>query len=346
MADADPVKRSKPAPAPRARPHKHAQPAYVARILSLREIWRVVQRGLGPNAAVAWVAERQLAVITTAQLHTAGVTRGSIEWRVAGGDLHPRHRGVYLVGHPIPVPGAIELAAVLACGERAFVSHRSAARLWGLVNTPGDVVDVTVVLRRSRSRAGLRVHRVDHLAAADCGERGGIPITDPARTVIDFASTTGAEEAERAIAEAFALRLVSEAQIMAAIRRAPTRAGVARVRAILGQPGGAKRTRSGGERAMLRLIRAAGLPEPRTNHPVAGFSADFCWPEERLIVEVDGYDFHSDRRTVERDHRRDVVHRDAGYDVLRFTGRQRDHAPFYVTAVIARTLDRLSRGRG
>ena len=97
---------------------------------------------------------------------------------------------------------------------------------------------------------------------------------------------------------------------------------------------------------MLRLIRAAGLPEPRTNHPVAGFSADFCWPEQRLIVEVDGYDFHSDRITVERDHRRDVVHRDAGFEVLRFTGRQRDEAPFYVTAVIARTLERLSRGRG
>jgi very-short-patch-repair endonuclease len=285
-------------------------------------------------------------LITVPQLITAGVGRGTITRRAANGMLHRRHRGVYLVGHSTLAPGAAELAGVLAVGRDAFVSHRSAAVLWGMVQTPASDVDLTVVGRECRSRDGLRVHSVAMLDQADRAHKRGIPVTSPALTVIDFTSTAGAEEAERAIAEAFALRLVTEAQIMAAIERAPTRAGVARVRAILGQPGGAKRTRSGGERAMLRMIRAAGLPEPRTNHPVAGFSADFCWPEQRLIVEVDGADFHSDRMTIERDHRRDVVHRDAGYEVLRFTGRQRDDAPFYVTAVIARTLERLSRGHG
>jgi very-short-patch-repair endonuclease len=315
----------------------------VARILSLAEIWRVVQGGLGTNAAIAWVAERQLALITAPQLHTAGAPRGSIEWRVASGSLHPRHRGVYLVGHPIPVPGAIELAAVLACGKRAFVSHRSAAVLWGLVKTPDDSVDLTVVRRRCRSRAGLRVHRVEELSTADCGDQRGIPATTPARTLIDFTSTAGAEEAERVIAEAFALKLVTEPEIVAAVERAPARAGVAQVRAILGQPGGPKRTRSGGERAMLRLIRAARLPTPRTNYPVAGFAADFCWPDQRLIVEVDGYDFHSDRAAFERDHRRDIAHKDAGYEVLRFTGRELRDAPIYVATVIARALDRRTR---
>lgn len=285
-----------------------------------------------------------MALITTRQLHTAGLPRGSVEWRVANGSLHPRFRGVYLVGHPIPVPGAAELAAVLACGERAFVSHRSAAVLWGLVETSGDAVDVTVVGRRSRSRAGLRVHRVDDLSEADSGERGGIPITAPARTLIDFASTTGAEEAERSIAEAFALKLVTEMQLRSAIERAPGRAGVARIQAILGRPGGAKRTRSGGERAMLRLIRAAQLPAPRTNYPVAGYSADFCWPDHRLIVELDGYDFHSGRPALERDHRRDIVHKNAGYEVLRFTARQLAEEPLLVIANIARALDRRTRG--
>ena len=312
----------------------------MARILSLGEICRVVQGGLGPSAALTWVAERQLALITTRQLHTAGLPRGSVEWRVANGSLHPRFRGVYLIGHPIPVPGAAELAAVLACGERAFVSHRSAAVVWGLVETPGDAVDVTVVRRRSRSRDGLRVHRVEALADADQSERRGIPVTAPARTVIDFTSTAGAEEAERVIAEAFALRLVTEPQIRAAIERAPGRAGVARVQAILGQPGGPKRTRSGGERAMLRLVRSAQLPAPRTNYPVAGYSADFCWPDQRLIVELDGLDFHSGRGALERDHRRDIVHKNAGYDVLRFTVRQLEEEPLYVAAVIARALDR------
>jgi very-short-patch-repair endonuclease len=298
------------------------------------------------DPAVGWVADCQLGLIAVPQLLAAGVGRGLITRRAAKGMLHRRHRGVYLVGHSHPVPGAVELAAVLAVGRDAFVSHRSAAALWGLVQAAADDMDVTVVGRECRSRDGLRVHGVAMLDQADRSHRRGIPVTAPARTVIDYASTVGAEEAERAIAEAFALRLVTEAQIMSAADRAPTRAGVARVRAIMGQPGGAKRTRSGGERAMLRLVRAAGLPEPRTNHAVAGFSADFCWLEERLIVEVDGYHFHSDRMTVERDHRRDVVHRDAGFEVLRFTGRQRDHAPLYVAAVIARTLERRSRGHG
>ncbi len=300
----------------------------------------------GPDEdAVSWVAARQLALITTDQLRIAGVGRGGVRRRSENGTLHRQYRGVYLVGHPIPLPGARELGAVLACGDSAIISHRSAAALWGLARARFDPVEVTVIRRGCRSRDGLRVHRVEHLDAADRAHKSGIPITSPARTLVDYAATANAAELEWAIAEAFALKLVTEPGLVAAIERAPGRAGVAQIRAILGQPGGAKRTRSGGERAMLRMIRAAGLPEPRTNHPVAGFSADFCWPEERLIVEVDGHDFHSDRMTVERDHRRDVVHRDAGYEVLRFTGRQRDHDPLYVTAVIARSLERRRHSR-
>src|SRR6201989_2992935 len=97
---------------------------------------------------------------------------------------------------------------------------------------------------------------------------------------------------------------------------------------------------------MLRVIRDPHLPAPRTNCPVAGFSADFCWPDERLIVEVDGYDFHSNRAAIERDHRRDLVHREAGYEVWRFTARQLKDEPVYVATVIARALDRRSRTHG
>ena len=187
---------------------------------------------------------------------------------------------------------------------------------------------------------------MEELHRQDRTTKGGIPVTAPARTLTDYASTTGANDAERAIAEAFALKLVTEPQLLAAIDRAPHRAGVASVRAILGQPGGPKRTRSGGERAMLRLIRAAGLPEPRTNHPVEGFNADFFWPEVGLIVEVDGGDFHRPRPAFERDHRRDIVHTAAGHEVLRVSGQQLDQEPLYIATVIARAYDRLSRTRG
>jgi very-short-patch-repair endonuclease len=346
MAATPAAKRRKPAPATPPWRHKHGPNAYVAKVVSAGELWRVVQGGAGPDAAVAWVADRQLGLITTPQLDVAGVRRGSVEWRLATGTLHRRHRGVYLVGHGVAAPGAEELAGVLAVGRSAFASHRSAVALWGVAAPPAGEVELTVVGRSCRSRDGLRVHRAETLDRADRAECRGIPVTAPGRTLIDFASITGPEETERAIAEAFALRLLTQPQLLAAIERAPNRAGVAAVRAILGQPGGAKRTRSGGERAMLRLIRAAGLPEPRTNYPVAGFNADFFWPDVGLIVEVDGGDFHRPRPAFERDHRRDVVHKDAGHEVIRFTGRQRDDEPLYVAAVIARAYDRLSRARG
>jgi very-short-patch-repair endonuclease len=305
-----------------------------------------VHAGAGPDAVVARVAGHQLGLITTPQLNVAGVGRGMVQRRLTSGMLHRRYRGVYLVGHPVLVPGAAELAAVLALGRDTFVSHRSAAWLWGLARAPAEEVEVTVAGRECRTREGLRVHSVETLAAADRGRCRGIPVTSAARALIDFASLAGAEEAERAIAEAYALELVSETQLLAAIERVPNRAGVATVRATLGRPGGPSRTRSGGERAMLRLLRAAHLPTPRTNYVVAGFNADFCWPEHRLIVEVDGYPFHGHRAAFERDHRRDIVHRDAGYEVIRFTARQLEEEPVYVATVIARALDRRSRTRG
>jgi len=347
MAAADGAQRRKAAPGPPHLPHKRLTGAYVAKIVSLKELLRFVHSHGQGGAAVEWVAARQLALITVAQLHVAGVGRGGVRRRRENRSLHPTmYRGVYLVGTPIPPPGALELGAVLACGERAMVSHRSAAALLGLATAPAAEVDVTVVDRRCRSRAGLRVHHVEELDHRDRGQRNGIPATAPARTLIDFAATASHSESEWAIAEAFALRLVNQPQLVAATERTPNRAGVARVRAILGQPGGPSRTRSGGERAMLRLLRAAHLPPPRTNHVVAGYSADFCWPDERLIVEIDGHEFHSSRTAIERDHRRDLVHREAGYEVLRFTAQQLKDEPVYVATVIARALDRRSRTRG
>jgi very-short-patch-repair endonuclease len=344
MAATDGAKRAKAPARPPQLQHKRLGDAYVADVVSLAELLRFVHSWGHGEAAVAWVASRQLALITVPQLHVAGVARGGVRRRRENGSLHPMYRGVYLVGHPVPPPGALELGAVLACGKRTLVSHRSAAALFGLAKPPQDGVEVTVIARGCRSRTGLRVHQTETLATVDGGRCNGIPVTSPARTAIDFAATSSREEAERAIAEAFALKLVTESEIWDAADRVPNRAGVARVRAILGQEGGPSRTRSGGERAMLRLIRAAQLPTPKTNHRVAGFTADFCWPDQRVIVELDGHPFHSHRDAFERDHRRDIVHRDAGYEVLRFTWRQLEEAPFYVAAVIARALDRRARG--
>ncbi|HSC02687.1 MAG TPA: hypothetical protein VLC49_05190 [Solirubrobacteraceae bacterium] len=148
---------------------------------------RFVHRNGTGGAAVEWVASRQLALITVAQLHVTGVGRGGVRRRRENRTLHPMYRGVYLIGNPIRPPGALELGAVLACGERTFVSHRSAAGLWDLAKPSAD--EVTVVARGCRSRDALRVHQVQTLDPRDRTTRHGIPVTSPARTAIDYAAT-------------------------------------------------------------------------------------------------------------------------------------------------------------
>ncbi|MBV8221329.1 MAG: DUF559 domain-containing protein [Solirubrobacterales bacterium] len=300
----------------------------------------------GGDPAVAWVADQQLGLITTLQLELAGIGRGAIAARRARRTLHTVFRGVHLVGHPALLPGALEFAAVLAVGPPTLVSHRSAVGLWGLSERRVGHVEVTVPGRNCRSRSGLIVHKARELDPRDRTTRFGIPITSPARTIVDFAANATATEVEHAVTEAYANSLTYERRILAAIERVPNHAGVAMLRAILGQPGGPQRTRSGGERAMLKLIRAAGLPAPRTNLLIAGFNADFVWPDERLIVEVDGYPVHGHRAAFERDHRRDIVHKNAGYEVLRFTARQLEEEPLVVIAAIVRALERRNRAHG
>jgi very-short-patch-repair endonuclease len=243
---------------------------------------------------------------------------------------------VYLWGQPIMLPGGRELAAALAC--RGWVSHRSAAALWGFAEAGEAHPQVTVVARGCRSRHEIRVHRVKQLGPQDRALRRGIPITAPARTLIDLASEATSDELERVMGEAHALKLVTEGELTAAADRAPKHAGVAALRAQLRREGGPRWTQSEAERQMLKLIRAAGLPEPRTQVRVAGWPADFLWADRRLIVEVDGYQFHSGRRAFERDRRRDQAHIAAGYTVIRVTWRQLAEEPLVVITTIARAL--------
>jgi very-short-patch-repair endonuclease len=283
------------------------------------------------------VACQQLELITTPQLRAAGISKDATATRRSRGSLHRIHHGVYLFGSPLMLPGARELAAVLACGDRSFVSHRSAAALWGLAAGFADKIDITAVGAR-RCRAGIRTHVVAGLDPMDRYMRNGIPVTAPARTLLDFASQGTTGEIELAVAEAYAHKLVTEPELKAAIGRALRRPGASVLRAELKREGGPQWTQSEAERRMLRLIRAAGLPLPRTQLRIAGWPADFVWVEQRLIVEVDGYAFHSHRRAFERDRRRDQTHMTAGYIVLRFTWRQMQEEPFVVIATIARAL--------
>ncbi len=296
---------------------------------------------------VGAIASRQLGLVTHPQLLDAGVGGARIGRWVRRGLLHPRHRGVYAFGHRAAPRYAEELAAVLACGPGAFLSHASAAYLWGLRPRPKDgLIDVTVVGRHVRSREGIRVHRCRSLHRRDVTSINGIPVTSVARTIVDLAGQLAEErELERAVHEAVVRKQVSMSAVRAAVARYPGRRGSARL-VVLVQPGGrTTATRLGAEERLFQAVRRSGLPQPMVNERIEGFEPDLYWPEARLAVELDGLDFHSTSTKIERDHFKDIKLREKRIEVLRFTGRQVTRELEMVLVAIAREYERRVGGR-
>jgi very-short-patch-repair endonuclease len=277
-------------------------------------------------------------VVTRRQLIAIGMTARQIGWRLGEGELRSLHRGVYLVG-PTRPEHASEMAAVLACGSTACVSHESATDVYGLLPYPANPgrVHVTVTERHSRRHRGIHVHRTTALAPHELRERDGIPVTAPIRTLIDFAARAGAEMLERAVAEAFALRLVGREQILRELDRVGARSGTRALRGVL--DGGPKRTRSSPERKLLALIRAAGLPEPETNVQVGRWEVDFVWRDFGFAIEVDAYSTHSSPWAFERDRRKTADLQDLGLSVHRVTTNHLDLDPAATIARARRALD-------
>lgn len=288
------------------------------------------------DVRIVRIASRHNRVVTWDQLVSAGITRRAIAHRVATGRLYRQHTGVYLLDPPQHAARVTLLtAAVAACGPDAVLSHRSAAELWGMRPPhPGDI-DVMVIGRNPGVRPGIRRHRIAALDSTDVRSRRGITVTSPAWTIIDNARDPDLEEL---LAAAFAAQLVRPSQIEQAIARCPARPGVARLSAILRQDGGPRLTRSWGERRILALIREAGLPVPETNVPLHGYNVDALWRDQRLVVEVDGYEFHGGRAAFEADRARDATHVAAGYRVIRFTAVQLRDEPLVVIARLAAAL--------
>jgi very-short-patch-repair endonuclease len=262
------------------------------------------------DAAIAALAARQHGLVTTAQLAVAGLGARAVAHRVARGRLVRRHRGVYQVG-PTAAPLSPEMAAVLACGSSAALSHHSAAAIWGF-GRRDQVVHVTVEGDRARSRRGIQVHQTLSLNAA---VHNGLPITTPARTLRDLRTVLPQPDLDRAAEQAQVLGLVIP-------DHAP-------------DPGF---TRSEAERRLRALCKAAGLPAPKTNARVAGYEVDAYWPEQRLIVEVDGYEYHGTRQAFERDRRKDAALQVAGYRVVRITYRRLTTEPYSVSAQLGALL--------
>jgi very-short-patch-repair endonuclease len=271
--------------------------------------------------AVARLASAQDGVVSRAQLLRIGARPEAIKTALRAGRLIVLHRGVYAVGHTALTTRSHARAALLAAGPHAGLSHRTAAHLLNLTPSMPPFVEVTTSARARRSRPGLVIHQTTR--PLDTRSLDGLPVTTPLRTLTDLRRHA---DIDRLCSEALVLRLVTEAQLERAGLLAPDVA----------------MTRSELERAFRRIVRRAGLPQPRSNLVIAGRERDFAWPDLDVVVETDGWHAHGTRPAFERDRSRDAELAARGYAVLRFTYRQVRDEPVRVAALLAPVLRRRS----
>lgn len=291
------------------------------------------------------LANRQLGVVARWQLAAEGVTPAMLKSRVANGSLTRLHRGVYAVGHRQLRREGHYLAAVLAVGPGAVLSHRDAACLHGL--RPGDHrrTDVSTE-RRVKSTVRIAVHRTTVLAPDDVTRVGAVPVTSLGRTLVDLAGVVPRDHVAQALAEAERVHRVDVRAIEGALERLRHRAGPgnARLAAVLAQhrAHGLEVTRRELEQRFLALFDGDGsdLPRPRVNAIVDGLEVDAVWHAARVAVELDGWEFHRHRRAFQRDREKANALTTAGWTVLRFTHHDVVHRPAAVRAQLRRVVAR------
>jgi very-short-patch-repair endonuclease len=271
---------------------------------------------------LAGLARRQWGVITRDQLVELGFgTRGISDW-VRAGRLIRLHRGIYAVGHDRLRLEGRWLAAVLACGEGAVLSHSDAARLWELRHSNSALIDVTVPSRNGRvQRKGIRVHRSGRLGPEEATTRSGIPVTTVERTLLDLADILPAETLRRAVTEAEYRHRLDTTSLIAVVENNPGRRGVRLLEAIEGRR---HRTRSPLEDRFLELLVRYGVEEPESGVWLEGYEVDFLWRRVKLVVELDGLSAHATRAAVRRDRVRDRALWRAGWRTMRLTAADLD----------------------
>jgi hypothetical protein len=267
------------------------------------------------GSRIAAIAARQHGVVTVEQLREVGFDESAVHRAMRAGRLHRLHRGVYAVGHRSLSWRGRWLAAMLAAGEGAVLSHTSAAALWEYLRPIRGPAHVTVPAAvRRKSRPGLRIHRSRTLTPHDITRRHGIAVTTPARTIEDIRGTVEPYLFRRALRQA---ELAGD--------RVPHLSAV-------------KRSRSDLELLFLALCDDHDLPRPLVNHRVAGHRADFFWPDQRLAVETDSWDYHRGSVAFEDDHDRDLELRARRITTRRYTGDQLEAASDAVAADLREAL--------
>ncbi len=298
-------------------------------------------RNRGATRAVRELAERQHGVVARWQLVELGLSDGMIQQRIAGGMLIPVLHGTFTLGHRHLTQEGHWMVAVLASGRGAVLSHESAMALWGIRAARRPVE----VLRRSggvwRPRQGLRLHQTRSLPAEHVTAKTGIPVTTVERTFLDMAGRLSVRQHERALVDADRDDLIRWPELQRLVRGWRGKRGIGRLRlAAMELDPRATDTKSPLEVDFLALCREFGLPSPEVNVIVAGYEIDFFWPQQRVVVETDGYSFHRDRRAFEEDHKRTVALTAAGYEVHRATYRMLAWDPDPFMNLVRRRLRR------
>jgi very-short-patch-repair endonuclease len=291
------------------------------------------------HAAVAELARRQYGLVTYRQLRRLGFSSGMIGRSSKALRLHRVHRGVYSLGHAVLSDRGRCLAAAMASGPGAVVSHQAAGWLWSLLPTCPKIIAVTVP-RHGGRRAGVELHHSSTLVPEEHGRFGPIPVTALPRTLLDLAATTSPRLTWSAIDRAERRGVIDLAAIDAMLKRRHGHRGAERLRmalAIYREPG-FYRARS--ERLLRRLVRKAGLRQPLINTWVDKFEIDVYWEEERFAVEVDGWEAHRTRKAFEDDRLRLEEMKLAGIDVVPISARRIEKRPDEVGRNLALLLQR------
>ena len=282
------------------------------------------------------MAKRQHGVVSIRQLQgPLGYSQSAIARAVSAGRLHRLNHGVYAVGHTDLSLHARCLAAVLASGPGALLSHYSASWLWGLSPTQPSPIHVTSPSPRSR-RPPIRLHRASKLTEADRSLHDGIPVTSVARTLLDQAGLVRQRNLPRLLKRAEERRIFELAAVHDVLARNKGHRGTKRLRAAIRNYEPPPFTRSEFETAFFEAVLGAGLPRPRVNFSLAGIEVDLYWPEQRLVVELDVFETHGTRESFEEDRLRQEELLLEGIATTRVTGPRFAREPDVV-------LDRLTR---
>jgi very-short-patch-repair endonuclease len=298
-----------------------------------------------PERFARKLAGRQHGLLTAAQARSLGLDASAVSRRVGGGLWERILPGVYRIAGAPATGRQAALAGVLWAGEGAVVSHRAAGALWSIAGAETTRVEVTVPYARARRHAAVRVHRTGAMPTLDQSEVHGIPVTSPARTIIDLGSVLRGEDLEAAVEDVFRRRLCRPAFLEWRLRElgGKGRAGAGELAAMLGRRGddvAALEYRL--EVKMWRLLAGSGLALPERQYTVRAdgtwYRLDFAWPDGKIAVEGDGYDSHGGRLAFVRDHRRLAALGAAGWRVLPFTWEQVTREPQRVVAQVRQAL--------